>query len=43
MSYSLDNCVYSDGVTEIYSIMRDKMLIKVTKVFETVNYRNLLV
>jgi len=42
-SYSLDECIYSDGTTEIYSIMRNQMLIKVTKVFETVNYRNLLV
>jgi len=43
MSYSLDNLIYSDSTTEIYSIMRNEMLIKVTKVFETVDYRNLLV
>ena len=42
-SYSLDECIYSDGTTEIYSIIRNQMLIKVTKVFETVNYKHLLV
>jgi energy-coupling factor transporter ATP-binding protein EcfA2 len=42
-SYSLDKCVYSDGIIEIYSIMRGDILVKVTKVLETINYTNLLV